>query len=90
MPSSVLISARGPSIQKKKEVLEEFLRSSEISIIWERLAHSSFVMIFSVTGFSLTRMLQSFASSVVTSEYSYVFTNTGAFVSQEQQRSRDT
>jgi len=57
----------------------------EISIAWERFGQSSFAMIYSGTGFSLTRMLQSSARSIFSSKDSHIFTNTGAFVSQEQQ-----
>jgi len=57
----------------------------EISIAWECFGQSSFAMIYSGTGFSLTRMLQSSARSIFSSKDSHIFTNTGAFVSQEQQ-----
>ena len=57
----------------------------EISIVWASLGRSSFAVIYSGTGFLLTRMLESSSRSIFSSKDSDVFTNTGAFVSQEQQ-----
>jgi hypothetical protein len=57
----------------------------EISVVWQSLGQSSFAVIYSGTGFSLTRMLKSSARSIILSKNSHIFTNTGAFVSQEQQ-----
>jgi len=58
----------------------------EISVTWERFSKSKLAMIYSGTGFSLTKVMRSVASSMVLyDKNSSTFTNTGAFVSQEQQ-----
>jgi len=72
----------------EKETGPEGIRSvlREISVTWERLSEKkSLAMIYSGTGFSLTRMLRYLASSIGAPTISRIFTNTGALVSQEQQ-----
>ena len=56
----------------------------EIPIVWQSLGQSRFAAIYSGTGFSLTEMARSLASPIISCN-SGTFTNTGAFVSQEQQ-----
>jgi hypothetical protein len=55
----------------------------EISKVWKRLG--PFTMIYSGTGISLTKVEKSLASCMAETRKSHVFTDTGAFVTQEQQ-----